>query len=246
MLVKDVMTTALVSIAPSASVAEAARLMLAHQVSGLPVVTPGGTLIGMISEGDLLRRAELGTEISRGKWRESLVGLGKRADEYVHSHARRVQDIMTRHPITISSDAVLEEAVSAMIKHRIKRLPVIADGRLIGILTRSDLLHLLTEEPRTPGQPSPVDEQIRETIEAELARQSWTCRLIGVRVRDGVVDLSGTIFDERQRTAARIAAENTAGVKSVVDHLFLIEPLLGTAVVLTDEAAEPDTLAPPP
>jgi CBS domain-containing protein len=231
MLVGDVMTAPVISVTPSASVGEAAALMLAHRISGLPVIASDGTLVGMLTEGDFLRRAELGTETKRPRWLEFLVSPGKVADEYVISHGRKVEEVMSTDVATIRRDAPLDEVVETMVRRDIKRLPVVEGGRVVGIIARSDLLRALARKLPTGDAAAADDEQIRIAIMAEFAKQIWSGKgLIRADVEHGAVELNGTIFDERSRRAARVAAENVPGVKSVSDRLVWIEPLSGMPV----------------
>jgi CBS domain-containing protein len=234
-VVEDVMTTPVISVEPSTTVAEAAKLMLADRISGLPVTRRDGTLVGMISEGDLLRRGELGTERKRPSWLEFLVSPGRLADEYVRTHGRKVEQVMSTDPVTTRRDAPLEEVVTAMSHHRVKRLPVVESGKVVGIVARSDVLRTLA---RTLPKASPgtvADDRIREAVLSEIDRQNWGGKLIRVHVDDGVVTLTGAILDERERQAAKVVAENAVGVKSVIDQLAWVEPFSGM-VVLPEES----------
>jgi CBS domain-containing protein len=235
MLVANIMTTPVISVEPSASIREAAALMLAHRISGLPVVKRDGTLIGMVTEGDFLRRGELGTERKRSWWLEIFVSPGKIADEYVHTHGRKVEEVMSDDVVTTYLNAPLEEVVETMSRHRVKRLPVVENGKVVGIVARSDLLRALA---RTQPSNDPVavsDERIRTDIEAELAKQSWSGHgSIHVNVKNGAVELTGVIFDERERRAAYVAAENVAGVKSVSDEIVWVEPMSGMVILPAD------------
>lgn len=232
MLVDTVMTAPVVSVKPSASIAEAAKLMLSLRISGLPVVKSDGTLVGIVSEGDMLRRSELGTERKRSWWLELLISPGKIADEYVHSHGRKVEEIMTTDVVTIRRNAQLDEVVELMARRYIKRLPVVEDGKVVGIIARSDLLRALARALPIGDEPESDDERIEVAILTELDKQSWGgARLIRVYVEDGAVELSGTIFDERERLAARVVAENVPGVKSVSDQLVWVEPMSGTVLM---------------
>jgi CBS domain-containing protein len=232
MLVQAVMKAPVISVDPSTSVAEAAKLMLSLRISGLPVVQKDGTLVGMISEGDLLRRSELGTQRKRSWWLEFFASPGKVADEYVQANARRVGEIMATNVVTTRRNASLEEVVELMGRHRIKRLPVVEDGKVVGIIARSDLLRALAEALPTGNEAAGDDARIEAAITAELAGQSWGRNgLIRVYVQNGVVELTGTILDERARLAARVAAEKVPGVKSVTDQLVSIEPMSGTVLL---------------
>jgi len=232
MLVEAVMTAPVVSVDPSTSVADAAKLMLSLRISGLPVVQADGTLVGMVSEGDLLRRSELGTQRKRSWWLEFFASPGRIADEYVQANARRVGEIMATNVVTTRRSALLEEVVELMGRHRIKRLPVLEDGKVVGIVARSDLLRALAEALPTGNEPVSDDARIEAAIAAELAGQSWGRNgLIRVYVENGVAELTGTILDERARLAARVAAEKVPGVKSVNDQLVSIEPMSGTVLL---------------
>jgi len=229
----DVMTWGAITVEPDATVTRAVRLMLQHKISGLPVVDAKGQLVGMVTEGDFLRRGELGTRRQRPRWLEFLLGPGRLAAEYVQSTGQRVEEIMTPEPRTITPETSLEEVVGLMERHRIKRLPVMQDGKLVGIVSRANLLHALASVAREVKAPAGDDATIREHILAECAKQPWAPH-VNVVVRDGVVGLWGVITDERERKAFIVAAENVPGVKAVHDHLAWIEPTSGM-VVLSDE-----------
>jgi CBS domain-containing protein len=221
----DVMTRKVISVATNASVLEAIRLMLQNKISGLPVVDEEGLLVGIITEGDFLRRAETGTERKRPRWLEFLTGSGRLAGEYVRTHGRKVSEIMTPDPVTIADDTPLDKVVRLMEQHRIKRLPVVRGRAIVGIVCRANLLHGLASVIRELPAPAKSDSEIREQIVAELATQPWTRRhYIDPVVRNGTVELWGAIFDDRERQAAKVVAENIAGVKAVKDHLVWIEP----------------------
>ena len=148
MKAKDVMTSPVISVGPDASVLEAIRIMLQQRVSGLPVINKEGRVVGMITEGDLLRREETGTQRQRPRWLEFLVGPGKLADEYTRSRGRKVGEIMSDNPRTISDDTPLDEIVKMMEKHQIKRVPVVGGGHVVGIVSRANLLHALAGAAR--------------------------------------------------------------------------------------------------
>ena len=238
MQVRDVMTRGVISVEPEESILIAARLMLQHRVSGLPVVDGKGALVGIVTEGDFLRRGEIGTARRRPKWLEFIVGPGRLAEEYVHSSGRKVAEIMTPNPYTIDADASLETVVEVMERRRIKRLPVVRDGRLIGIISRANLMHALASLARTAPQRGGNDITIRERILAALADHHWAFG-VNVVVKDGLAELWGTITDERQRQGCIVAVENVPGVTAVRDHLVWIEPMSGMAFPSAeDEAAE--------
>ena len=225
---KDVMTPSVISTAPDASVSAAAHLMLQNKISGLPVIDSSGKLVGIVTEGDFLRRSEIGTQRRRPRWIEFFVGPGRLADEYSRSSGRTISDVMTHDIYTVDSDASLEHIVRVMERHRIKRVPVVEGGKVIGIVTRANLLHALASIADEIAPSSAGDNSIREQIFAELKRQTWApVSMIDVTVRNGVVQLSGSLTDERQRQALRILAENIPGVRKVQDHLVWIDPESG-------------------
>jgi CBS domain-containing protein len=232
----DVMTRHIISIKPDSSIVEAAQLMLTNRISGLPVLNGRGNLVGIVTEGDLLRRIETGTERRRPRWLEFFIGRGRLASEYVHTHGRKISEVMTIEPQTIVEDTPLEEIVTLMEQKRIKRLPVVRGNEVVGIVSRANLLHALASlAPETKGAVL-GDANIRERVLAEIERPPWSPgRLINVIVRDGTVELWGTIFDEREREALRVAAENVPGVKHVKDHLIWVEPLSGMTFDASDQ-----------
>jgi CBS domain-containing protein len=241
MLAQDIMTAPVITISPTASIAVVANLMLAHHISGVPVTTANGTLVGMITEGDFLRRQELGTERRRSRWLEFLLSSGKAADEYVLSHGRNVEEVMSANVAFIRPDATLDEIVTQMIDRKVKRLPVVANDRVVGIVSRSDLLRALSEKLPS-GAVARSDLELRDAIVAELSRQSWSAHgSIHVEVGGGVATLSGVIFDERERLAARVAVENVTGVKDVIDELTWVDPMSGMTLSPPERAGNDGT-----
>ncbi len=231
MKASDVMTHRVISVDPDASILEAARLMLQNRISGLPVVDTKGNLVGVVTEGDFLRRVETKTERRRSRWLEFMAGPGKLASEYVHSHGRKVREVMTTELRTITEDTPLDEVVQLMEHHQIKRLPVLRDHKLVGIVTRANLMHALVSLALVAPPLAKDDEKIRECLLAELDNEKWApVGLINVVVRNGVVELWGIILDERHREALKVAAENIPGVKAVQDHLTWIDPVSGMSV----------------
>ena len=235
----DVMTSGVISVGPDSSMLEAVRLMLQHRISGLPVVDKNGDLLGVITEGDLLRRTETGTQRRRPRWLEFLVGPGKLAGEYVHASGRKVNEVMTVGAKTVAEDTALEQIVELMERHQIKRVPVMRGREVVGIVTRANLLRALAGLVRVAPPSDTNDAAIRERLLAELGKQPWApTAQLNILVRNGVVQLWGTIFDERQREALRVAAENISGVKATEDHLVWIEPTSGMVILPEEEGAQ--------
>ena len=220
MRVSDIMTEEVVSITPDATVAEAARLMIKERISGLPVIDGQRRLVGIITEGDLLRRSETGTQHDRPRWLQVFLSPHRLAAEYVHSHSNRVADLMTADVAVADEDATLNDVVEIMQRRQINRIPVVRNHLVVGIVTRANLLHALANNPPRPA--SADDRQIRTEILAELGRHKWAAKQLEVAVRDGVVDLWGLITDEGQRDAIHVVVENVAGVRQIKDHLLWV------------------------
>jgi len=228
---KDIMTRNVISVSPATTVEAAAETMLRNRVSGLPVVDGSGNLVGIVTESDFLRRAETKTERKRGSFLEFFLGAGRLADEYVRTHGRKVAEVMTKDPVTISEEVGLDEIVSLMEKHQIRRLLVRKDGCVTGIVSRSNLLHALANLVVDSPRPSVGDFTIRDRILQDYSRQNWgTIAGLDVIVRDGVVDIWGVILDERLRSAMIVLAENVPGVKMIRDHLTWVDPISGFTI----------------
>ncbi len=231
MKVSDVMTLAPLSVTPDASLQEAATLMLKSRVSGLPVVGLEGAVVGMITEGDLLRRVELGTAGRPASWLAAFLTPGRLARDYVRTHGRKVREIMTSKVISVAPDAPLSEVVQLMQSQQIKRLPVIQKHRLVGIVSRADLLRALLQLLPDRRVVALSDVELRKRVLAEIEKQQWAPRqTVDVRVENGVVELCGAVTDDQERVGLRVIAENTPGVKGVHDRLIWVEPVAGIVV----------------
>ena len=229
MKAQDVMSRDVVTVRSDETISHAARLMLQRRFSGLPVVDSGGVLVGMVTEGDFLRRSETGTVRRRPRWLEFLMGPGPLAAEYAHTSGRLVGDVMTRDVHTVTEDTPLSDVIGLMERHRIKRLPVVHGRDIVGIVTRQNLLRALVHQSAKADVAASDDQAIRERLLGELKTHPWA-PLIEVFVENGKVKLVGTIFDDRQRDAVRVAAANIPGVKSIEDQLTFIEPTSGMVI----------------
>jgi CBS domain-containing protein len=228
MRAQHVMTRNVVMVKVDTPIRDAANLMLKHHISGLPVVDDAGRVIGMLSEGDFIRRSEIGTQRPRIRWLDFLMGLGKVAQDFVREHGRKVGEIMTQDEIySATEDMPLDELVRLMERHDIKRLPVVRGDTLVGIVTRTDLLRAVASLARDVPDPTADDDHIRRRVIATIEKNDWQPVQLGVTVRDGIVHLSGMITDERFRQAAIVAAENISGVKLVHDHLYFFDAMSG-------------------
>jgi CBS domain-containing protein len=233
MKASDIMEKSVIAVGSDAGVSEAVRIMLQHKISGLPVIDAKGELVGIVTEGDFLRRTETGTEVQRTRWLQLLAGTGRLAEEYVRSHGRKVAEVMTTDVAAVSEDTELSAIVSIMEKRRIKRVPVVRDRKVVGIVTRADLLRGFARViPGGAAAEAPKNDlELRNRIVAELNRLPWAARnTISVTVKNGEVDLQGAIFNVKERDALRVAAENVPGVKAVHDHLVWVEPMSGMAL----------------
>jgi len=224
MKANDVMTRDVVTIPQDASILQAVRLMLQKRISGLPVVDAMGNLIGMVTEGDFLRRSETETQRRRPRWLEFLIGPGRLANEYIHASGRKVGEVMTDEVRSATEDTPLGEIVHLMEHYRIKRVPVLRGRELVGIITRTNLVRALVDRSRETPVSSPDDTAIRERLLVELKKQHWIpLAMIDIVVKNGAVAYSGVLTDERQREALRVAAENVPGVKAIDDDGIWIE-----------------------
>jgi len=225
----DIMTRDVATTTADGALHAAVRLMLERKVSGLPVMDHAGAIIGILTEGDLLRRVELDTSTRVASWLDFFRSPGRPARDYIATHSRVVGDIMTKTVLTVDEAAPLSEVVGIMQSKHVKRVPVLAGGSLVGMVSRSDFLRALAESfAESTGAPIPTDATIREGVLAEFRLQPWTQGGgIKVRVEAGEVDLEGVILEEAQRGAIRVAVQNVPGVTLVRDHLIWIEPNSG-------------------
>ena len=242
MQVRDVMTANVISVSAQATILDAARAMLRNRVSGLPVVDAQGQLVGMVTEGDFLRRSEIGTERRRPKWLEFVLGPGRMAEDYVRAAGRKVDDVMTRDPVTVSEDDSLETVVELMERRGVKRFPVLRNGKMVGVVSRANLMGALVNLARTEAAPAGGDPAIRDSILAAFAKQPWAPH-INVVVKASIAELRGTITDERERQACIVTAENVAGVRAVRDHLVWVEPISGMAFPSPEDESKSRTAA---
>jgi CBS domain-containing protein len=232
----QIMTRPVYSVLPEATIAEAANIMLQRHISGLPVVDAAGKLVGIVSEGDLIRRSEIGTQRKRSRWLKFLLGAGAAATDFVHEHGRRISEVMTRDPLTITEETTLEEIVTSMETNGVKRLPVMRGDKLVGIVSRANLLQAVASLSREIPDPTADDDHIRKRIINSLQKNDWCPFGLSVVVRDGIVHLGGVITEERSRQAAIVGAENVSGVKKVHDHLCWVDTMSGMYLESPEDA----------
>lgn len=218
---RDVMTPDVINVGPDAPVAEVAKLMMDNRISAVPVVKDG-ELIGIVSEGDLFRRAELGTERRHSHWLEMFASGTSLAWDYVKSHGQTVGDLMSRNVITVAPDTSLGEVAHILETRHVKRVPVIEDGRLVGIVSRANLVQALATQPAPSPQGAIVnDRKIRSALFEEMRRHKWAFAPTdaNVTVENGVVYLWGFINSEVEREAMVVAARGIPGVQRVEDRM---------------------------
>ena len=226
MRARDVMMSPVITVKPDSSIKEVAQIFVTRRISGVPVVDDEGNLVGIVTEGDLLRRSEAGTERKRSSWLLLFTGNETLAADYVRAHSRKVADVMTRNVITATPDTPLREIASLLEKNSIKRVPVMSNGQLVGLITRANLIQTVataSDEPEIPLS----DVTIRDQLLSHLTAQPWAhTSLLNVTVNGGVVDLWGVANSDAERKAIRVAAETASGVRAVNDHL-IVRPLEG-------------------
>jgi CBS domain-containing protein len=223
----QIMTRPVITVTPETTIVEAANTMLQRHVSGLPVTDAAGKLVGIVSEGDFIRRSEIGTQRQRSRFLKFILGPGKAASDFVHEHGLKVAEIMTPQPLTITEDTALEEIVELMEKNNVKRLPVTRGDKVVGIVSRANLLQAVASLAREIPDPTADDDHIRNRVIDAIEKNDWCPFGLSVIVRNGIVHLSGVITEERSRKAAVVAAENVTGVVRVHDHLCWVDTMSG-------------------
>jgi CBS-domain-containing membrane protein len=223
----QIMTRQVITVATDTPIVEAANIMLDKHISGLPVVDQAGKLVGIVSQGDFIRRAEIGTQRKRGRWLKLLVGPGRAASDFVRESGRKVEEIMTADPCTVTEDVTLEDLVGLLERNNIKRLPVMRGNKLVGIVTRTNLLQAVAGLTRDVPDPTADDDHMRNRIITSIEKADWAPFGLGVIVVNGIAHLSGVITNERSREATIVAAENVSGVTQVHDHLCWVDPMSG-------------------
>jgi len=221
MLARDVMTTEVATVATYTPVEEVARFLVERHVSAAPVVDDDGRLVGIVSEGDLIRRPETGTEPRHSWWLSLLTTPEESLGEYLKTHGRRASDVMTRTVVTTQEDTPLGEVASLLEKHRIKRVPVVRDGKLVGIVSRADILRALAaSKTQAPAAASADDRTIREQFLAHLKEHGLAAGgYVNVVVSEGVVHLWGLAESEAEKQALDVAARQIPGVRGVENNL---------------------------
>jgi len=227
----EIMSRQVVSVTPDNTLVDLANLMLEKRFSGVPVITAKGKLVGMITEGDCMRRVETGTEKKRSFWRSLLADPEGRAENYIREHGRKVSEVMTRNPITVGEETDVSEIIHLMEKHQVKRVPVVKGGTVVGIVSRANIVQAVASVLREGVEGKDSDAKIRDKVLDALAELPWPAKtFVTVTVKDGVVDLWGAFTAFRQDESAIVAAENVPDVKGVHNHLAWVDPLSGLVI----------------
>ncbi|OFX06612.1 MAG: hypothetical protein A3D94_00745 [Alphaproteobacteria bacterium RIFCSPHIGHO2_12_FULL_66_14] len=225
MRAKQVMSRQVHTVAADASVYDAAQVLLNAGISAAPVVDADGTLIGIVSEADLMYRAEIGTAPGKSWLQRLLSDDAILANDYIRAHSHRVADVMTRNLVTADELATLGEIATLMQRHRVKRIPIVRDRKVVGIVSRANLLQGLLAREKASPEDQAANETVRALVTSELARHGWATSQTSCVVADnGVVHLWGFVNSDAVRDAYRIAAENVRGVKRVENHMEILPP----------------------
>ncbi len=225
MQASDIMTAKVVTVSVDTDVEVIARLLLDRRISAVPVVDSNDHILGIVSEGDLMRRPETETERHRSWWLRLLADKEEWAEEYVKSHGRRADQVMTRDVVTVTEDIKVGEIAELLEQRRIKRVPVVRDGKLVGIISRANLLQGLAAHKERIEAPTTDDRSIRDRVMAVLNEQDWVSHGgLNVIVNDGVVELWGLAESQKERDALRLAAKSVEGVREVKDRLGKLAP----------------------
>ena len=225
MKASDVMVSNVITIPITATIGETAAILLNNHISGAPVLGEEGELVGIVSEGDLMRRPETGTSKPPSWWLELISSERSLATEYIKSHSRKVVDVMSRNVVTASPDTPLGDIAALLERNRIKRVPIVEGGKIVGIVSRANIMQALASATKKlPSLASENDAELRRKVIARLAAEKWRPTMLTVTVQDGTVDLWGLVHSSEEKKAARLAAELTPGVRSVVDNI-VVQPV---------------------
>jgi len=239
-----VMMPHVIATSVDSTIFDAIELMLKYHISGLPIVDKSQNLVGIISEGDFLRRVEIGTEKTRNRWLQFLLGPDTLANEYIKSHGRKISEIMTHDPVTATEYTPLEEVARLMERHHIKRIPITRGKKLVGIITRANLIQAVAAKGKTIRAVKESDHAIRMKVLDEIAKQAWaSAPLINIAVHNGIVELFGIVYADHQEEALKILVENIPGVKGISSELTWVDPMSGTVVLPPNAAGKRKVIA---
>ena len=219
MRAQDAMTKVVITVGPDTSIGEIARLLIAHRISAVPVVSDG-RLLGLVSQTDLGHRVEAGTEKKRKWWLAAFGNPDAMAREYVKSHGLTAQDVMTHHIISVSKEATLAEVADVLDANRIRQVPVMDNGKLVGMVSHADLVRVIAAAQVTAPAPRPADGALQAAIWQAIKAQPWLrSTYLNLAVKDGVVELYGAVASSDQRRAVKVVIEGVPGVAKVEDKV---------------------------
>jgi CBS domain-containing protein len=218
----NVMVSNVITVGINASIGEVAAVLLNNHISGAPVVNEKGELVGIVSEGDLIRRPEIGTAKRHSWWLELISNKWASATEYIKSHSRKIADVMTRDVITAKPDTPLGDIASMLERNRIKRVPIVEGGKLVGLVSRANILQALASATKKLSSlTTATDSELRKKVQSRLAAEPWRPTMLTVTVQDGTVDLWGLVHSVEEKKAAQLATETTPGVRAVVNNIIV-------------------------
>jgi CBS domain-containing protein len=217
----DVMVSSVITVGVNASIGEVAAILLNNHISAAPVIGEKGELVGIVSEGDLMRRAEIGTTKRHSWWLELISNERASTNEYIKSHSGKVVDVMTCNVITAKPDTPLADIAGLLERNRIKRVPIVEGAKLVGIVSRANILQALASATKKSLLATTDDSELRKKVVSRLASEPWRPTMLTVTVQDGTVDLWGLVHSGEQKKAAQLAAETTPGVHAVVNNIIV-------------------------
>jgi CBS-domain-containing membrane protein len=225
---QDVMTRDVVSVGPDTTVGEIAALLVRHRISAVPVVSSDQQLIGIVTQTDLAHRSETGTEKRRKWWLEVFADPDVKAREFIKSHGLRAQDVMTRHVVSVQRNASLAEVADVLDSHRIRQVPVVSKGSIVGMISRADIVRKLAETGAAATGARPDNASLQKAIWDQIKAQPWLqTAFVNLSVKDGVVELWGAVDSKEQRQALRVLVEGVPGVRKVEDNVALFPRVIG-------------------
>lgn len=229
MQAKDIMTADVETVTPDTAVSEIAQRLIARSISAMPVVDEKGAVVGIVSEGDLMRRSETGTERRPSWWIRMFAEPEDRARDYIKSHGMVARDVMTRKVISVAEDTPLADIAETLERHHIKRVTVMRDGKLVGIVSRANLLRgLVAAGAKTAVSAS--DRDIKSAIEKAVAEADLAAEHVSIVVANGVATLWGMVASGAERTALGLAAEQAAGVARVENNVNVMPAMVRTTM----------------
>jgi CBS domain-containing protein len=224
---QEAMTKDVITVGPDATVGEIAALLVQHRISAVPVVSQDNRVVGIVTQTDLGHRSETGTEKKRKWWLDVFADADAKAREYIKSHGLKAQDVMTRHIVSVSRTSSLAEVAEVLDTHRIRQVPVMEDGKLVGMVSRTDLVRKLAEVRIAAPSARPENGALQKAIWDQIKAQTWlTSAYLNLAVKDGVVELWGAVDSEEQRRALRVLVENVSGVQRVENNVALFPKVI--------------------